>query len=86
MKPIRTKIIGAKKQPIAKRDTVRLTFTIGPKEYVHEFHVLGESEADCLIGLHFPRANKCDPLISKDRQQLDESTQVPLYHRKNERK
>ena len=32
---------------------VRLPVVIGPKSYEHDFCVLDESEADCLIGLDF---------------------------------
>ena len=83
-KPSTTKPIAANKQPIATRGTVCLTFKKGPKEYVHEFHVLEEAKADCLLGFDFLRANKCDALNSKDRIQLNDNTQVPLYHSKND--
>ena len=84
LKPSTTKPIAANKQPIATPGTVCFTSKIGLKEYVQVSHVLEESEADCLIGLEFLRANKCDPLISKDHLQLDDNTQVPLYHCKND--
>ena len=84
LKPSTSKLIAAKKQPIATRGTVCLTFKSGPKEYVHEFHVLEQFEADFPIGLDFLRASKCDPLTFKDCLLLDDDTQVPLYHRKND--
>ena len=74
------KPIAANKQPIGTRGSVFLTFKKGPKEYVHEFHVLEEAKTDCLIGVESLRANQCDLLISKDCIQLDDNTQVPLYH------
>ena len=77
-----TKFVAANKLPITSRGTVRLPITIGPKHYQHEFHVLIDSEADCLVGLDFLRTNKCDPLFSKDLLPLDSKNHVPLYNRK----
>ena len=74
--------MAANKLPISSRGTVRLPITIGPKHYEHEFHVLIDSEADCLVGLDFLRTNKCDPLFSKDPLRLDSKNHVPLYNRK----
>ena len=83
-KPCTTELFATNNQPIATRGTVCLTFKKGPEEYVHEYYVLKEAKANCLIGLNFLRANKCDPLISQDRIELDDNTQVPLYHCKND--
>ena len=80
--PTETKLVAPNKLPITSRGTVRLPINIGPKHYEHEFHVLIDSEADCLVGLDFLRTNKCDPLFSKDLLRLDSKNHVTLYNRK----
>ena len=80
--PTETKLVAANKLPITSRGTVRLPITIGPKHYEHEFHVLIDSEAACLVGLNFLRTNKCYPLFSKDLLRLDSKNHVSLYNRK----
>ena len=79
--PTETKVVAANKLPITSRGRVRLPITIGPKHYEHDFHVLIDSGADCLLGLNFLRTNKCDPLFSKDLLRLDSKNHVPLYNR-----
>ena len=63
------------------KGVVRLPVVIGPKSYVHDFCVLDKSEADCLLGLDFLETNKCDPLFSCMKLQLDSDSFVPLYHK-----
>ena len=82
LSPTETKLVAANKLPVSSRGTNRLPITIGPKHYEHEFQVLIDSEADCLVGLDFLRTNKCDPLFSKDLLRLDSKNHVPLYNRK----
>ena len=65
------KLVAANKLPITSRGIVGLPITIGPKHYEHEFHVLIDSEADCLVWIDFLRTNKLDLLFSKDLLRLD---------------
>ena len=60
-----SKLVAAKKLLITSRGTIRLPITIGHKHYKHDFHVLIDSEADCLVGLDFLRAHKSDRLFPK---------------------
>ena len=68
--------------PITSRGTVRLSVTIGPKQYDNEFHVLIDTEADCFVGFDFLRIHKCDLLFSKKLFCLDSKKHVPFYHEK----
>ena len=67
--------------PIAVKGVIRVPVRIGTKQYVHEFRVLENSEADCLLGLDFLETNKCDPLFSQMKLRLDSTQSVPMYHK-----
>ena len=70
--------------PIEVKGVVRVTVVIGQKPYEHDFCVFDKSEADCLLGLDFLEKNKCDPLFSCMKLQLDSNSFVPLYHKQFE--
>ena len=82
LKPCLRKLRAANGLPIEVKGVVRVPVVIGPKSYEHDFCVLDKSEADCLLGLDFLETNKCDPLFSCMKLQLDFHSFVPLYHKK----
>ena len=51
------------------------------KHHEHEFHVLENTETDCLLGLDFLESNRCDPLFSRMELRLDPSHSVRMYHK-----
>ena len=78
------KLRAANGLPIEVKGVVRVPVVIGPKSYEHDFCVLDKSEADCLLGLDILEKNKCDPLFSCMKLQIDSNSFVPLYHRQYE--
>ena len=82
VKPCVRKVRPANGLPIEVKRVVRVPVVIGPKSYEHDFCVLDKSEADCLLGLDFLETNKCDPLFSCMKLQLDSHSFVTLYHKK----
>ena len=66
------------------KGVVRVPVVIGPKSYEHDLCVFDKSEADCLLGLDFPETNKCDPLSSCMKLQLDSNSFVLLDHKQFE--
>ena len=57
---------------------------IAEKVFDHTFHVLVKSESDCLIGLDFLEDHNCDPMFSKKKLLICDTTSVPLYLKKFE--
>ena len=82
LEPSCGRLVAANKLPIKTLGTVSLELQLGQRWFMHVFHVLEQSEADCLIGLDFMKKHRCDPIISEDVLRLDDKTQVPLYHRR----
>ena len=82
LKPCLRKLRAANGLPIEVEGVVRVPVVLGPQSYEHDFCVLDISEADCLLGLDFLETNKCDPLFSCMKLQLDSHSFVPLYHKK----
>ena len=80
LQPCLRKLKAANGLPIEVKGVVRLPVVTGPKSYEHDFCVLDESEAECLLGLDFFERNKCDPLFSCMKLELDSHSFVPLYH------
>ena len=80
-KPCLRKLKAANCLAIKVKGVVRLPVVIGLKSYEHDFCVLDKSEADCLLGLDFLEANKCDPLFSCMKLKLNSNSFIPLYHR-----
>ena len=81
LKPCLRKLRAANGLPIEVKGVVRVPVVIGPKSYEHDFCVLDKSEADCLLGLDILEKNKCDPLFSCMKLQIDSNSFVPLYHK-----
>ena len=69
--------------PIEVKGVVRVPVVIGPKSYENDFCVLDKSEADCLLAWTFLK-EKCDPLLSCKKLQLESNSVVPLYHKQYE--
>ena len=67
--------------PIGVKGIIRVPLTVGNKHYEHEFHVLENTETDCLLGLDFLESNQCDPLFSRMELRLDPSHSVRMYHK-----
>ena len=67
--------------PIGVKGIIRVPLTVGNKYYEHEFHVLENTETDCLLGTRFPGKNQCCPLFSRMELRLDRSHSVRLYHK-----
>ena len=84
LKPCLRKLRAANGLPIEVKSVVCVPVVIGPKSYEHDLCVLDRSEADCLLGLDFLETNKCDPLFSCMKLQLDSNSFVPLYHKQFE--
>ena len=84
LRPCLRKLKAANGLPIEVKGVVRVPVVIGPKSYEHDFCVIDKSEADCLLGLDFLEKNKCDPLISCMKLQIDSKSFVPLYHKQYE--
>ena len=72
---------SANQMPIQIKGTVSVPIKIGPKTYEHTFYVLIEAASDCLLGLDFPEANKCDALFSEGKLKIDRNILVPLYRK-----
>ena len=70
--------------PIKVKGVIRVPLKVGEKCYEHEFHVLENSETECLLGLDFLEVNKCDPLFSRMELRLDPTHSVSMYHKKFE--
>ena len=85
LKPCLGKLRAANGLPMEVKGVVRVPVVIGPKSYEHDFCVLDKSEADCLLGLDFFETNKCEPLFSCMKWQLDSNSFVFfLYHKQFE--
>ena len=67
--------------PIGVKGIIRDSLTVGNKQYEHEFHVLENTETDCLLGLELPESNQCDPLFSRMELILDPSHSVRMYRK-----
>ena len=67
--------------PIGVKGIIRVPLTVGNKHYEHEFHVLENTETDCLLGLDFLESHQCDPLFSRMELRLDPSLYVRMYHK-----
>ena len=76
------KLRAANGLPIEVRGVIRVPVKLGTTLYEHDFCVLEQSEADCLLGLDFLEKHKCDPLFSRMELKLDSGNSVPLYHKK----
>ena len=76
------KLRAANGLPIEVRGVIRVPVKLGTTLYEHDFGVLEQSEADCLLGLDFLEKHKCDPLFSRMELKLDSGNSVPLYHKK----
>ena len=81
MEPSRTQLKAANQLPIETRGIVRFPFKIGGMRVEHKFHILANSEADCLISLNFLEDHQGDPLFSKKKLRLNDGTCVLLYHK-----
>ena len=75
------KLKAANSLPIGVKGIIRVPLTVGNKHYEHEFHVLQTIETDCILGLHFPEINQCDPLFSRMELRLDPSHSARMYHK-----
>ena len=69
--PLTTQLKAANQLPIETRGTVNLPVQIADKVFDHIFHVLIQSESDCLIV----------PLFSKKKLLICNSVSVPLYYK-----
>ena len=67
--------------PIGVKGIITVPLTVGNKDYENEFHVLENTETDCLLGLDFLESNQCDPLFSRMELRLDPSHSVRMYHK-----
>ena len=68
--------------PIEVKVVVHIPVVIRPKSYEHDFCVLDKLEAGCLLVLDFLETNKCDPLFSCMKLQLDSHSFVPVNTKK----
>ena len=82
LKPCLRKLRAANGLPIEVKGVVCVHVVIGPNSYESDLCVLEKSKADCLLGLDFLETNKCDPLFSWMKLQLDSHSFVLLYHKK----
>ena len=80
LQPCLRKLKAANGLPIEVKGVIRLHVVIGPKSYEHDFCVLDKSA--CLLGLDFLETNKCNPLFSCMKLQLDSHSFFPLGHKK----
>ena len=64
--------------PIFVKGIIRVPLTVGNKSYEQEFHVLENTETDCLLGLDFPEGYQRDPLFSWTELNLDPSHSVRM--------
>ena len=67
--------------PIGFKGIIRVPLTVGNKHYEHEFHVLVNTETDCLLRLDILESNQCDPLFSRMELRLHPSHSVRLYQK-----
>ena len=67
--------------PVGVKRIIRVPVTVGNKLFKHEFHVLENTETDCLPGLDFPESNQCDPLFSRMELRLDPNHSVRMYRK-----
>ena len=67
--------------PIGINGIIRVPLTVGNKHYENEFHVLENTETDCLLGLDFLESNQCDRLFSRMELSLDPSHSVRMYQK-----
>ena len=81
LNPSQRKLRAANGLPIEAKGVVRLPVIIGPNLFERGFCVLDKSEADCLLGLDFRETNKCVPLFSCTKLELDSHSSVTLYHK-----
>ena len=58
------------------RGVVRLPISLGGGKFEHNFRVLAESDANCLIGLDFLENHQ----FSKKKLRVNDDTFVPMYH------
>ena len=65
--------------PIGVKGIIRVTATVGSKQYEHEFHML--ENPDCLLRLDFLEGNHCDPLFSRVELQLRPNHSVRMYQK-----
>ena len=75
------KLKAANGLPIGVKGIIRVPLTVGNKHYALEFHVLENTEIDCLLGLDFLENNQCDPLFSRMELRLDPNHSVRMYHK-----
>ena len=64
LKPCLRKLRAADGLTLEVKGVVRVPVVIGPKSYEHDSCVIDKSEVDCLLGLDFLEAIKCNPLFS----------------------
>ena len=63
LEPALRQLKAANQLPIETRGVVRLPISLGGRIFEPNFHVLGMSEAYCLIGLNFLEDHQCDPVF-----------------------
>ena len=67
--------------PIGVKWIIRVPLTVGNKHYEHEFHVLENTETDCLLGIVFLESDLRDPLFSRIELRLAPSHSVRMYQK-----